>query len=165
MAKQRSTGLTMFQQIRQAKFFRGFGRRQKRRLAKCHDEMPTAPLIACYKNGTTITYRPSHVEGQLLICNAYVSTPELPQEVFESNVAVSLYEFPDEENRKIFKAYHSGLMARQCLCWEDGAKVRPEEMLAQGVRTEPVLPPLREKPPLVSTTEPRRHPVRDQDQS
>jgi len=132
----------MLQQIKTAGKFFGLGRRQKKKIQEACDNCPTAPLIRVYSNGMKVRYVPVRVSGQLLVCDAYVSTKELPQEVLESNTSISRYEFVADGMRKLFDKYHEALMGHECLRWEsDGKKVSHAELHGEVVEVGPVKTP------------------------
>lgn len=139
--KKQGTGMTMLQQIINAGKFLGLGRRQKRKMKQACKECPTEHLRVTYVNGTQIRYVPKKVEGQLLVCDAYVSTKELPQEVLEQNVAISRFEFPKGSMQGLFDRYHAALMGHECLRWEDGTEVTHQELHGEQIEVGSVAPP------------------------
>ena len=123
---------TILQMMKRAgRRFSGLGRRQKRQMKKCCDNMPTTPLVVEYSNGTKLKYFPTGVEGQFLVCRATEKSPILPNEVDHSGIAVSMWEFPDQANRKLFQEYHEALSAKCALMWDDGSPVSSRDLLGE----------------------------------
>lgn len=140
--KRLGTGQTFLQQIIGAGRFFGLGRRQRRRIAGAIADCPTEPLIVEYRNGQVVRYIPKSVIGQLLVCDAYVKTPEVPQEVLESSIAISRYEFKAEGMRQLFDRYHAALMGDQVLRWEsDGTNVSREDLQGEQLQIQPMAHP------------------------
>jgi len=133
---------TILQMIKRAgRRFSGLGRRQKRQMKKCCDNMPTTPLEVEYTNGVKIKYTPTGVEGQFLVCRAVEKSPILPNEVEHSGIAISMWEFPDIGNRKLFQKYHESLSAKCALMWDDGLPVSSRDLFAEQYQIGPNQPP------------------------
>lgn len=111
-----------------------FGRRQRRAMKAEAKAIPSEPLFVDYRNGVSIVYFPKQVAGQLLVCDAIIRSPELPQGHAKQDIAISMYEFVDYNMRQRFRKYHAGLMSNDCLRWEsDNSPVTSEELLGEDL--------------------------------
>jgi len=132
---------TILQMMRRAgKRMQKLGKRQKRNMQTCRDNMPTTPLQVTYGNGTKIKYTPVGVAGQFLICQAAELTPIAPNQIEHTGVTISMWEFPDPENRKLFKEYHEALSSKCVLIWEDGTPISSRDLLGEKIVPMPLEP-------------------------
>ena len=133
---------TILQMMRRAgKRMQKLGTRQKRHMQTCCDNMPTKSLQVVYSNGTKLTYTPVGVEGQFLVCKAIEVSPVAPNEIEHSGVAVSMWEFTDEANRRLFREYHEALTSKCALMWEDGTPVSARDLFGEKITTSEIQMP------------------------